>query len=156
MSWPSQDLADAFLALLATAPGGPPNLKIFDGAVNADSLIGTNADGNLDPPYALVYLSTERPDASTAPDMSSLLFDSRARDLYAYVHSVGAGPQAARAARAVAGRVEAALVDQVLTVSGWSCFPIRWHDGQPAQRDESTGRVVFDKVDVFWVRAIPG
>ena len=155
MSWPDQDLADAFLALLAAAPGGSPSLKVFDGAVNADSLVGTNTDGNLNPPYALVHLMTEAPDASQAPDASSLAFDSRANDLWAYVHCVGAEPQAARASRAVAGRVRAALLDQTLTVAGRSCFPIRWDHGLPAERNEVTGVVEFDLVEVYRCRSVP-
>jgi hypothetical protein len=156
MSWPDQDAADAFLALVAAAPGGPPSLKIFDGAVNADSLVGTNADGNLDPPYVLVYLSTEAPSAEQAPDASSLIFDSRAIDLWAYLHCIGGAPQAARAARAVAGRVRAAVLDQVLTVPNRQCFPIRWREGQPPVRNELTGLVVFDQVDVYSFRSVPG
>jgi hypothetical protein len=156
VTWPDQDLADAFLALLATAPGGPPFLKVFDGAVDADSLVGSNTDGNFDPPYVLVYLSTEAPSADQAPDTSSLVFDSRTTDLWAYLHCVGAEPQAARAARAVAGRVRAVLLDQALTVASRSCFPIRWREGQPPTRSEETGRVVFDKVEVYSVRSVPG
>jgi hypothetical protein len=145
-TWPVQDLADAFLVQLATASGGPPNLAVYDGAVPDSPAVA----------YALVYFYIETPDGLQAPDASSMVFDSRAIDAVAYVHCVGGEPQAARAARAVAGRVRSALLDVTLTIPGWSCFPIRWREGQPPQRNEDTGRTVFDQVDVYVFRAIPG
>lgn len=144
MTWPVQDLADAFLALLRSAPGSP-SLQVFDGAVPAGATT----------PYALVYLSREKPSASSAPDSSDLTFASRAIDTYAYVHCVGADPQAARAARAVAGRVEDAVLDKTLTVPGWQCSPIRWDSGNPPERNEETGTAIFDQVDVYRWRSVP-
>jgi hypothetical protein len=129
VTWPVQDLADAFLALLATAPGGPQALAVYDGAV---------PDGPA-PAYAV-----------------PVTLASTVIDALAYVHCVGAEPQAARAARAVAGRVRAAVLDQVLTVPNRQCFPIRWDSGQPPVRNELTGLVVFDQVDVYRVRSVPG
>jgi hypothetical protein len=146
VTWPVQDLADAFLALLATAPGGPPTLTVYDGAVPVAPA----------PAYALVYFYVETPGGLAAPDAVSLTLDSTVIDALAYVHCVGADPQAARAARAVAGRVRAAVLDKVLTVSGRQCFPIRWDSGQPPQRNEDTGAVVFDQVDVYSFRSVPG
>jgi hypothetical protein len=146
VTWPIQDLADAFLALLATAPGGPPALTVYDGAVPAGP----------EPAYALVYFYIETPDGLAAADAVPLTFDSDVIDSWAYVHSVGANPQAARAARSVAGRVRAAVLNQTLSVAGRSCFPIRWHDGQPPQRNEDTGVVVFDQVDIYTFRSVPG
>jgi hypothetical protein len=146
VTWPVQDLADAFLALLATAPGGPPALAVYDGAV---------PDGPA-PAYALVYFLIETPDGLTAPDAVPFTLASTVIDALAYVHCVGAEPQAARAARAVAGRVRAAVLDQVLTVPNRQCFPIRWDSGQPPVRNELTGLVVFDQVDVYRFRSVPG
>jgi hypothetical protein len=146
MTWPIQDLADAFLALLATAPGGPPALAVYDGKV-PDSPA---------PAYALVYILAQTPDGLAAPDAVNLTFDSDVIDLWAYVHSVGADPQGARAARAVAGRVRAAVLNKTLTVANRTCFPIRWREGQPPQRNEETGPGVFDQVDVYGLRSVPG
>lgn len=146
MTWPVQDLADAFLAQLAAAPGGPPSLAVYDGFV-PDSPAAA---------YALVHFYIETPDGLQAPDAVPLTFDSDVIDALAYVHCVGAEPQAARAARAVAGRVRAAVLNQALTVTGRQCFPIRWRQGQPPVRNEETGRVVFDQVDVYGFRAVPG
>jgi hypothetical protein len=145
VTWPIQDLTDAFLALLATAPGGPPALAVYDGAVPAGPA----------PAYALVYFSIESPDGRSAPDVIALTSDSIVIDVWAYVHCVGANPQAARAARAVAGRVRAAVLDQTLTVAGRQCTPIRWDSGNPPERNETSGTVVFDQVDVYRFRSVP-
>jgi hypothetical protein len=146
MSWPVQDLFDAFFALLLTAPGSP-SLVAFDGKVD---------DGAV-PPYAKVDFFIETPNGLVAPDAISLTGASTAIDAVAYVRCVGADPQAARAARGVSGRVRAALLDQVLVVSGRSCFPIRWMESQPPQRNEEIpGRTVFDLVDVYGWRSVPG
>lgn len=143
MSWPIQDHADAFLALLTDAPGGPPDLVVHDGAVPSG---GT-------PPYALAYVFIETPDGFTAPDKISLTYASTAINARAYVHCVGAN---AVAARAVAGRVRAAVLDVTLTVAGRSCFPVRWLEGQPPQRNEEIpGTTIFDQVDVYGFSSVP-
>lgn len=143
-SFPIQDECDAFLALLAAAPGSPA-LVVCDGNVPD----GTTA------PYALVYFYIETPDGLAAPDAVSLNFDSDVIDAMAYVHCVGAEPQAPRAARGVAGRARAAVLNQTLTVVNRSCFPIRWREGQPPVRNEDLGTVVFDQVDVYGWRSVP-
>lgn len=145
MTWPIQDEADAFLALLSDAPGGPPDLVVCDGDV----------ENGVTAPYALVYFYIETPDGLAAPDAVPLTFDSDVIDAWAYVHCVGANPQAARASRAVAGRVRAAVLNQTLLVAGRSCFPIRWREGSPPQRNEETGETVFDQVDVYSWRSVP-
>jgi len=145
VTWPIQDECDAFLALLGTAAGSPA-LQVLDGAVPA----GTTT------PYALVYFYIETPNGQIAPDAVPLTFDSDVIDAFAFIHCVGADPQGARAARAVAGRVRAAILNQTLTVAGRSCFPIRWDSGQPPQRNELTGVVEFDQVDVYKFRSVPG
>lgn len=144
MTWPVQDLADAFLTLLASASGSPA-LTVYDGAVPTSPA----------PAFALTYFYIETPGGLAAPDAVSLTLESTVIDALAYVHCVGADPQAARAARAVAGRVQATVLDQVLVVPGRQCFPIRWDSGQPPVRNEDTGRVVFDQVDVYRFRSIP-
>ena len=147
MSWPIQDHFDAFVALLSAAPGGPPVLAVYDGLV---------PDG-VSAPYALVYFSIMTPDGLAAPDAVSLHADSDVIDARAIVHSVGGDPQAQRAARAVAGRVRAAVLNVRLTIAGRSCAPIRWVDGQPPQRNEEIpGAAVFDQVDVYGWRSLPG
>lgn len=145
MTWPVQDLADAFLALLRSAPGSP-SLAVYDGEVPSSP----------EPAYALVYFYVETPDGLQAPDAVNLTGDSDVIDAWAYIHCVGADPQAARAARAVAGRVRSAILNQTLTVPGRSCFPIRWREGQPPSRDEDLGPAVFDQVDVYAFRSVPG
>lgn len=147
MTWPIQDHFDAFKALLAAAPGGPPSLAVYDGAV---------PDG-ASAPYALVYFSIATPDGQAAPDAVSLHGDSDVIDARAIVHCVGAEPEAQRAARAVAGRVRAAVLNQRLAIAGRDCAPIRWIDGQPAARNEDIpGSPIFDEVDVYGWRSVPG
>jgi hypothetical protein len=53
--------------------------------------------------------------------------------------------------------VRAAVLNQRLIIAGRSCAPIRWIDGQPPQRNEEIpGAAVFDQVDVYGWRSIPG
>jgi hypothetical protein len=139
-----QDHADAFLALLRTAAGSP-SLVVFDGEV----------DSGATAPYALVYLAFETPDGAVEPGKVDLTFNSDVINARAYVHCVGADPQAARAARAVASRVRATVLNKTLTITGRSCFPIRWLEGQPPQRDEDTGPTVMDLVDVYGWTTVP-
>lgn len=142
MSWPVQDLVDAFLTA-ARAASGSPSLVVHDGVVPTGGL----------PPYALVYFHIQTPDGTVAPDAISLTLASSAIDARAYVHCVGAN---AVAARAVSGRVRNAVLDLTLTVTGRSCFPVRWLEGQPPQRNEDVpGTTVFDQVDVYGWRSVP-
>lgn len=146
MSWAIQDHADAFLTLLAAATGSP-SLAVYDGKV---------PDG-AEPAYALVYFFIQTPDGLAAPDAVPLTMDSDVIDARAYVHCVGADPQGARAARAVAGRVRSTVLNKRLTISGRDCAPIRWIEGQQAQRNEDVpGTAVYDMVDVYGFRSVPG
>ncbi len=129
--------AQAFLALLA-ADVGPPPLVVYDGKV---------PDGAT-PPYVLVYFADHDP-----TDVSSTRITGEARRFrqWGYCHCVGGNQTAARI---VAQRVRAAVLGVVPTVAGRQCFPIRREEGQPTQRDESTG-LVMDKVDVYRLESIP-
>lgn len=144
MSWPIQDLADAFFTLARSAPGLPA-LNVLDGAVT---------DGTV-APYVVVYFYIETPDGLQAPDAVNITGDSEVIDAWAYAHCVGGEPQAERAARGVAGRLRSVLLNKTLTVPGRSCFPIRWHEGQPPQRNEDTGTTIVDQVDVYGFRSLP-
>lgn len=146
MSWPIQDHCDAFLTLVRAASGSPP-LAVYDGKV----------PDNAEPAYALVYFAIETPDGLTVPEWLSLKLTSVVINGRAFVHCVGADPEGAKAARAVAGRVRAAVLDQTLTVAGYSCNPVRWIEGQPPQRNEEIpGSAVFDVVDVYGWTATSG
>jgi hypothetical protein len=144
MTWPIQDQADAFLALARTAPPSSPALTVYDGLVPKSPAAS----------YALVYFSIETPDGVAEPDKISLTYASTAINARAYVHCVSID---ASGARAVAGRIRAGVLDQVLAIAGRSCFPIRWREGQPPQRNEDVpGAPVFDLVDVYGWSSIPG
>jgi hypothetical protein len=72
--------------------------------------------------------------------------------MYAYCHSVAGS---AMAARAVSQRGRGVLLDAVLTVSGRKCFPVRHIESPPPQRDESTGVLIVDQVDVYRLESVP-
>lgn len=141
MSWPIQDHADAFLALLAAAAGSPA-LVVLDGEVPPGTL----------PPYVLVYFHIETPDGLVEPDKVPFDLDSDVVKARAYVHCVGG---TAAAARAVAGRARGALLNVTPEIDGRECFPIRWLEGQPPRRDEETLTPSFDQVDVYGWTSIP-
>lgn len=139
MAWVEQQHADAILALLAAAPGSPA-LVVYDGKVPDPPTVVT-------PPYVLVYLST------TTPEGTSLTNEQDRAVTRAYCHCVGAD---AKAARAVAGRVAAALLNAQVTISGRTCQPIRDDDsGSPPDRDETTGVLVMDRLAIYRLESLP-
>lgn len=125
----------AVLALL-DADNTAPALVVYDGEVPTGGV----------PPYVLVYFRFPRPDASQRPDASDLSFDQLVVTTTATVHAVGTS---AASARTVAARGAAALLNVTPTVAGRTCSPIRWVDGQDAQRDEQMLTTLFDQVDVY-------
>ncbi|MEV4767800.1 tail completion protein gp17 [Micromonospora humida] len=128
--------ADAVLAILSAAPG---NLRVLDGAVPKDVL----------PPYVLLYFADADPEVA---DNRPLEGGSQRFVLRVYAHSVGGS---SAAARALGERVRTALLDLVPVVTGRECFPIRREDGQPPQREESTGTLVMDRIDVYRLESVP-
>ncbi|MEV4197017.1 hypothetical protein [Micromonospora globbae] len=129
--------ADAMLELARAAPGTTP-LVVFDGYVPKDA-----TGKRHPPPYALAYFSDSDPeDADSRP-----LEDTPGRFvLTAWWHLVG---ENAAATRALAERLRAALLGKTPTVAGRVCFPIRREEANPPEPDESTGGLVFDRVDVY-------
>ncbi|XTZ17047.1 hypothetical protein ACQSSU_06620 [Micromonospora echinospora] len=71
----------------------------------------------------------------------------------ATVHSVGATDTAARV---TANRVRAALLDVVPDMPDRKAYPIRHDDAPPARPDESTGRRVYDQIDLYRLESLPG
>lgn len=136
-----QQHAAAVLALLQ-ADTGPPQLVVYDGYVPDASL----------PPYVVVYFTGLSVEAAQDPDSSDMTALSRRNDIWVYAHCVGANGQATRS---VAARVANALLDVAPTVTGRTCFPIRHVENQPAARDETTGKLVMDQVDVYRLSSIP-
>lgn len=136
--------AQAVLNLL-DADNVPPALVVHDGVVPS----------GVDPktsPYVLVYFATSTPGAAAAPDKVPLTHDSDVVQVDAYCHSVGGS---GAAARIVATRVRAALLNVTPTISGRVCMPIRHVDNQPPRRDEGTGSLVVDAVDVYRLVSVP-
>lgn len=134
--------AQAFLGLL-DADNSPPPLVVLDGAVPS----GQN------PPYVLVYMTVQTVGATTAADSTDLTMDSSRVVLTGYCHCVGGS---SLASRYVATRVETALLNVRPTISGRACFPIRHEESQPPRRDETTGVLVMDLVDVYRLESVPG
>lgn len=128
---------DAVLALIRSAAGPP--LTVYDGAVPRGGV----------PPYVLVYFADADPELTDSRPLDGA---SERYVLRAYVHSVHGS---ATAARILGDRVRAVLLDVVPTVVGRVCWPIRREDGQPPQRDESTGVLVMDRVDVYRLESVP-
>lgn len=102
----------------------------------------------VQPPYVVVYTSIGRPSAD--PDNS---LDGRSRIFTArwYCHCVGGS---AMAARAVAQRVRTQLLDVRPVVAGLQCDLIREvpHPPPPV-RDEMTGTLVMDALQIYELRA---
>lgn len=134
--------AQAVLNLL-DADNGPPPLVFFDSFVPV----------NTNPPYVVVYFAYTSPEAGLDTQTSTLEGSSLRVDCFAYCHCVGSN---AAASRSVAARVRTALLDVAPTVTGRATFPIRHVENQPASRDESTGSLVIDQVDVYRLSSVPG
>ncbi len=128
--------ADVMLGLLRA----DVDLTVYDGAA-------PNA-----PPdhYLLVYFVDNDPELSGSTPLTG---EASRFVMRAYLHCVGGN---AIAARAVAQRARVLLLGVTPTVAGRTCFPIRREEGQPPQRDESTGALVMDKVDLYRLESIPG
>jgi len=122
----SQPTAAALLALL----GSNVNLTVVDGDVPVGQ----------EPPYLVVYVAGAPKKGDNLNGRSN---EARPR---AYLHSVG---ETAAAARIVAGQAASTIVDQKLTVPGWSCGPIECEMSNPPERDASTGTPVMDQVDTY-------
>lgn len=129
--------AAAVLAILNAAVTSPR--KVFDG------FVPTGTDPRVTP-YVVIYFDSSDPE-----------FDFRGQpqtfELTATCHSVGGNAQATRQ---VADMVRSALLGVRPTISGRDCYPIRRDPGAPPQRDESTGTLTMDGLDVFILRSEPG
>lgn len=128
--------AQAVLDRLTAVITAPRN--VYDGKAP------TNADP-IAHPYVLVYFDAGHPDLNFTGSTHTF-------QLRITCHSVGGSAQAARR---VAESVAVALLDVTLTVAGRTCYPIRWEDGMPPQRDETTGVTVMDEIDVYVLRSVP-
>lgn len=126
--------AQAVLSLLDAAIA----LPVFDGKVPD----GTDPNNG----YVLCYFD----DADPEFDFEANAWRYRTT---ATIHSVGGNAQAVRQ---TGGMVRSALIAVRPVIAGRSCWPITREDGQPPQRDETTGGTVFDKIDVYVLESLPG
>ena len=133
--------ARAVLDLLDADNAAPP-LVVHDGRVPAKAV----------PPYVVAYMMVQTPSGDMPVDSTSLDMDSDRVVLRAYLHSVGANAQAARM---VADRCRTQLLGVTPSIAGRECWPIRQDEGMPADRDESTGMLVMDQVDIYRLESVP-
>lgn len=126
-------------------------LTVYDGVVPNPTLAPLEPVDAAPTPYVLVYAVVSRP-ADMAGAANTL--DGRSATFLVrwYCHCVGAS---ASAARIVAGRVRAALLDVRPTLTGRTCGMIRQDGSMAPQRDESTGRVVMDAVSIYSLVTTP-
>lgn len=137
----AQAHANAVLGLLV-----PPSVPVTTGVLDGFVPDGTPR------PYLLVYMYLMTLDGLQAPDAVPLSFDSDVVDFWIYCHCVGGD---AVAARSVSAQARLALLNVTPSVAGRSCFPIRHREGSPPRRDEETGPLVMDQVDVYSFRSLP-
>lgn len=123
--------ADWLLAQLATT-----GLTVYDGKVDTD------------PPgkYVLVRSNRQLPTGEVAPDKVPFTGASAVVDMRFYIYSVG---RTEASARAIAGQVEAVLLDVTPAIAGRVCWPIRWTDGSPTSLDEQTLQAAHELVDIY-------
>jgi hypothetical protein len=142
--------AQAFLDLL-DGDNTSPALVVLAGENPRDPVTGKPS---IPPPYVLLYIGFRTPGAAEEPDKVSPE-DAVSSALYttAYCHSVGGNMHAALA---VGGRVRAALHGVTPVITGRDCGPIKRPDGNPVSRDESTGVLVSDLIDVYEFLSLPG
>jgi hypothetical protein len=105
-----------------------------------------------EPPYVAVHITYS---PALGPDPVAPTLDGRSTRgvARAFCHCVGHDDIAARA---VAQRVAAALLDVKLTIAGRTCFPARYDSGTPPTPDESTGTAVISITDVYRLESVPG
>lgn len=125
------------VALLALLEAGVPQ-TVYDGA--APNPMPAR-------PYVLAYISVATPEESSIEGSSDV---TTAR---LYAHCVGDNAQAART---VAKAVRDALLNATPTIEGRTVNPIRHEDSRAPERDETTGTLVMDAVDVYALTSWPG
>lgn len=137
-----QDHASAFLALLRA----DPQLVVYPEAEpDADSEDVVPPDAL--PPYVAVHIHMQR-DFGPTLDMRS----SRAV-MRAYCHCVGGNDIAARA---IAQRVAALVLDVRPAIAGRHSFPIRHDQSVPPRSSKTTGVLIVDQTDVYRLETVPG
>lgn len=128
------DQLDELLAQAGIAP------VVADGLVVVDD---ERIPPGLEPPYLRVYTTIERPADAAG---NALLGRSSTWTTRWYYHHIGATDTAARA---LAMRTRAVLLDLRPVVAGRSCGLIRQEAVQPPRRDERAGPLNVDLVVVY-------
>lgn len=112
------------------------NVTVYDGTVPNSPVL----------PYVVMYGDQGAAEANAYTEVSSF------RRFRVQTTTVAANqPQA----RALAERVESALLDVRPTVAGRTCVPIRKETSQPVRRDDDVDPPVFYAVDVWVLSSVP-
>lgn len=131
----------------------------LDAALNllrADANLTVYPDANgfvpepLLPPYVRVYMAIEMPDLGAANRLEG---DSVTWVARYYCHCVGGNEYAATA---VASQVRQSLLNVVPVIGGRTCGKFRREASVPADRSESAGVPIYDRVDVYRLQTGPG
>ena len=125
--------AQAFLGPLIANPALGA-AKVFDGKV---------PDPTPFPPYALAYVRVAWPRDGLGTSLDAV---QRTITATATVHCVGLN---AAAARVVQMQVRSSLLNVRPVIAGRNCSPIKQDESMEPDRDESTGKLVMDSINVF-------
>lgn len=132
--------------------GGVEEVLALLNAITNHTTYDGKVPANTPAPYTVVYFSIQTPGGEQAPDAVDLIGDSDVIVLNIYTHNVGGNAQAARN---VAWKVRAALLNVKPVVAGRVCGKIRMVDDAPPVKDESTGTLIMDLADVYRLRSVP-
>ncbi len=104
---------------------------------------GSVVDPTPNPPYVVVYTRVAWPRDGIGTALDSV--QKTITTTYT-CHCVGLTESAARA---VGMQVRSSLLNAKPVISGRSCTPIKQDDALDADRDDTTGRTVFDAIAIY-------
>ena len=129
-------MIEAHVSAVRNLVDAVPNVTIYDGTVPNDPAY----------PYVVLYADQGAAFANAYTEVSTF------RTFRVQTTTVAANqPQA----RALAERVESALLDVRPTVTGRKCAPIRTETAQPVRRADDVDPVVFYAVDIWALSSVP-
>lgn len=129
-------MIDAHVSAVRTLVDAVPNVTVYDGTV----------PNNPTYPYVVLYGDQGAALPNSFTEVSTF------RSFRVQTTTVAINqPQA----RALAERVESALLDVRPTVTGRKCVPIRKETSQPVRRDDDVDPAAFYAVDIWVLSSVP-